>query len=485
MDAEPSITTTRCFGAGIVTGIVGGLVVGKLSGCTLQVSGPAAGLAVLVYEIVKDKGVETLAVILLMAGAVQILAGALKLGQWFRAVSPAVINGMLSGIGILILASQFHIMLDDKPHGSGLQNLLSIPYSIWECIQAVELTQTHIAGAVGLLTLIVLMLWTKMPPKFKLVPAALLGVVIATAVTEFLHLDISRVNLPDQLSDMIRLPQLAKIEWQPVLLFNAVALAFIASAETLLSATAVDRMHTGPRTRYDRELMAQGTGNIICGFLGSLPMTGVIVRSSTNVLAGAQTRLSAILHGFWLLLMVLIFPSVIELVPTASLAALLVYTGFKLVDLKSAKGLLQFGKSELAIYLATIAMIVAEDLLTGVLTGIALSLIKLIYIFAWLDVRMDNTDGIYILWLKGSATFISLPKLASALERVPNNAELHVHLENLDYIDHACLDLLMNWEAQQKDTGGSLVIDWGSLGARFRQGVMDKQKERYETSAAS
>lgn len=471
--------------AGLVTAIVGGLVAGRLSGCPLQVSGPAAGLAVIVYELIQEKGVETLAVILVMAGLVQILAGALKLGQWFRAVSPAVINGMLAGIGILIFASQFHIMLDDKPRGSGLQNLISIPYSIWECIQAVELTQTHLAGAVGLLTLVILLLWTKMPKSLKVIPSALIAVVVSTAAAELLHLDISRVALPNQLTDMIHLPQLGKIDWQPGLILNALALAFIASAETLLSATAVDRMHNGLRTKYDRELMSQGTGNILCGVLGSLPMTGVIVRSSTNVQAGAQTRRSAMFHGLWILLLILIFPSVVKLVPTASLAALLVYTGFKLVDTKAAKGLLSFGKSELAIYLATIATIVAEDLLTGVLCGVALSLIKLLYIFARLDVRLDNINGAYTISLKGSATFLSLPKLATALEKVPVGCELHVHLEKLDYIDHACLDLLMNWEVQQKDKGGSLVIDWGSLGARFRQGIMDKQKERYETSAAA
>lgn len=468
--------------AGLVTGIIGGIVVGRLSGCPLQVSGPAAGLAVLVYEIIQKQGVEVLGVVVLIAGVLQVIAGTLRLGQWFRAVSPAVINGMLSGIGILILASQFHIMLDDKPRGSGIQNLLSIPTSLWECIRATDVTQTHVAGCVGILTLVVLLMWTKVPKSLKTIPAALVAVLIATVTSVILQLDITRVNLPDQISELVRVPDFSKIKWDAVLLMDALALGFIASAETLLSATAVDRMHNGPRTRYDKELAGQGIGNIICGALGALPMTGVIVRSSVNVQAGAQTRLSAMLHGVWLLLMVVLFPRLIEYIPTAALAALLVYTGFKLVNWKAAKGLWQVSKSEFLIYVITVATIVGEDLLTGVLTGVALSVAKLIYIFARLDIRMDGSDGRYTLWLTGSATFLSLPKLAAALEKVPPKSELHVHLERLDYVDHACLDLLMNWESQQKQQGGALIMDWGDVEASFRGSLSGNQGQAFSNA---
>lgn len=459
--------------AGLITGIVGGLIVGSLAGCPLQVSGPAAGLTVIVWEIVQEHGLGMLGVIVLLAGLFQLAAGLLKLGQWFRAVSPAVINGMLSGIGVLIFASQFHVMLDDKPKGNGITNLLSIPQAVWECLQQIGVGSAHIAGCIGLLTITLLIIWVNIAPKrLKVIPAALAAVVVATAVTVTFHLDIKTVSLPDNLLSAIQLPKAEALgrvfEWKIIL--EAIALALIASAETLLTATAVDRMHQGQRTKYDRELAAQGTGNIICGALGALPMTGVIVRSGANVQAGARTRASAILHGLWLLLFVVLLPFVLRLIPTACLAALLVYTGYKLANFMVVKTLLPYGRSEVAIYVITLLTIVATDLLTGVAVGMVLTTSKLIYRLSDLDIQIDTLKaGQTIFYIRGAATFINLPKLAAALESVPATTELHIHLEELDYIDHACLDLLMNWEVQHKGQGGTLAIDWGTLDIMFRE----------------
>ena len=257
----------------------------------------------------------------------------------------------------------------------------------------------------------------------------------------------------------------------------AVAIGLIASAETLLCATAVDQMHRGPRTNYNRELLAQGVGNTLSGILGALPMTGVIVRSAANVEAGAKTRASAILHGAWLLVFVAALPWVLKMIHTASLAALLVFTGYKLVNLKVVKELRQYGKGEVFIYVATIVMIVSTDLLTGVLTGIGLSALKLLYRFAHLDIRLvsEPERGATVMYLNGAATFIRLPKVAAALEQVPPSTELHVHFENLQYVDHACLDLLMNWEKQHQATGGQLVIDWDEFTARFQPAAAAKR----------
>jgi MFS superfamily sulfate permease-like transporter len=257
------------------------------------------------------------------------------------------------------------------------------------------------------------------------------------------------------------------VAWGPILQM-AVALAIVASAETLLCATAVDQMHQGQRTQYDRELAAQGIGNMICGLLGALPMTGVIVRSSANIQAGATTRLSAVLHGLWLLLFVVALGAMLRMIPTASLAAILVYTGYKLVNLKAMKKLWQCGKSEAAIYAATVVTIVVVDLLSGVILGVVLSAVKLLHAFSRLtiDLKFSDFDQKSVLSLDGTATFISLPKLAAALEGVPKNAELHVDLQHLAYIDHACLELLMTWAKQHESVGGNLVIDWDSLHAK-------------------
>jgi MFS superfamily sulfate permease-like transporter len=464
----------KAAAVGIITGIVGGIVVGTFAGSPLLITGPAAGLSVLMYELVKQHGWASIGIIVLLAGLIQFIAGILRLGQWFRAVSPAVIHGMLAGIGVLIVVSQFHIMLDDTPRENGIQNIASIPEAIWRGIVPTANQNHDTAARVGILTIVILAFWTKVVPKrLKLVPAPLVAVVVATIVTVTLNLPIKSVALPDSLLSAVTLPAFSELTtwsaWRP-LLVPALSIAFIASAETLLSAAAVDQMHNGPRTRYDKELAAQGLGNMVSGFLGALPMTGVIVRSGVNVQAGARSAKSEILHGVWLLVFVSLFPFILRWIPTASLAAILVYTGFKLVNLKIVRELLKYGKSEVAIYFATVVSIVAFDLLTGVILGFALAILKLVATFSHLNVRIEDEPRRQrtTLHLEGAATFLRLPRLAARLEAVPPGRELHVHFEHLDYIDHACLDLLMNWQKQHEASGGSLVIDWDLLTARFR-----------------
>jgi MFS superfamily sulfate permease-like transporter len=251
--------------------------------------------------------------------------------------------------------------------------------------------------------------------------------------------------------------------------------AFIASAETLLTAAALDKMHRGARTEYDRELIAQGVGNTLAGIVGGLPMTGVMVRSGVNLSAGAKTRWSGFMHGCWLLVAVVSIPHVVERIPTSALAALLVYSGWKLANFKVLKELKKYGKGEIAIYGLTIALIVSTDLLTGVIAGVALAAAKLLYTFSHLEifVATDVANRRTDISLKGAATFLALPKLADALESVEPDMELHIHLDGLDYVDHACLDLLMSWDKQVQQSGGSLVIDWDTLGNVFR----DRRKQ--------
>jgi MFS superfamily sulfate permease-like transporter len=587
--------------AGLITGIVGGIVVGTLAGAPLQVSGPAAGLTVIVYGIVEKFGFESLGLIVLAAGLFQITAGLLRLGQWFRAVSPAVIKGMLAGIGLLILASQFHVMIDDKPKESGIKNLLTIPQAIakgigwpepstaqqradrtqllkdigmlherqsevrdavaaWAPVESSDdgamspavplnlsdlaarqeklqadlaqavarldglqlptealskarraaeialeaneaaLAQLRVgdgaavetqeaaahslqsllnrlkdhqwAAKVGFATIVILLIWNAVAiGRLRLIPAPLVAVSALTAATFFLKLPVLYVEVPDNLLNSIRLPSLDLLQNTEIwsMLQAGLVVALIASAETLLCATAVDQMHGGKRTNYDRELCAQGVGNTICGLLGALPMTGVIVRSAANVQAGATSRCSAIMHGAWLLVFVSFLSFMLRAIPVCSLAAVLVYTGYKLINLKQLKELRKYGWGEVIIFLATMISIVVTDLLTGVIVGVVLSALKLLYTFSHLMARLqpDANGARTVLSLEGTATFLRLPVLANALEQVPPDTELHVDLEQLDYIDHACLDLLMNWAKQHKAVGGRLVIDWDSLHAQF------------------
>ena len=429
---------------GLITGIIGGLVVGWLAGSPLQVSGPAAGLAVLVFELVRQHGIAMLGPILLLAGFLQLVAGRLRLGCWFRVTAPAVVYGMLAGIGVLIVLSQVHVMLDGVPKPSGLDNLSGFPAAVAQAIPSLGWQ----AGLLGLSTMLVMWTWDKWrPQKLRFVPGALLGVGLTTGASLLLALQVKRVEVPDNLAeaiDWLRPADLLNLA-DPNLLIAAFAVAFIASAETLLSAAAVDRMHNGQRSDFDKELTAQGVGNMLCGIVGALPMTGVIVRSSANVQAGATTRFSAIFHGVWLLAFVLLLSSVLQSIPIASLAGVLVYTGFKLVDLKAFRGLARYGRMPMFTYAATALAIIFTDLLTGVLVGFGLTLAKLAWKASRLKISLVDLPQAneMELRLNGAATFLKVPALTQILAKVPAGSTLHVPLNNLSYIEPPALQYEM------------------------------------------
>ena len=474
---------------GLLTGIIGGLIVGTLAGSPLAVSGPAAGLTVIVYKLVQDHGLEMLGGVVLLAGCVQVGAGLLRVGQWFRAISPAVIHGMLAGIGVLIFASQFHVMVDDLPRGSGIENLLSIPEAIYKGIFPLDGSVHHQAAAIGMMTIGSLLLWERLKPhNLKLIPGPLIAVIVGTLGASLMGFEILRVDVPANLFDSVETPTrgvLASL-FTAEMLIAAFSLAFIASAETLLCATAVDQMHDGQRTDYDRELTAQGIGNFLCGVIGALPMTGVIVRSSANVQAGGVTRMSAVMHGAWLLLFIAAVPWILRMIPTASLAAILVFTGYRLVNIAEIRKLATVGRGEVAIYMVTLVGIVVADLLTGVLVGLALSIGKLLYTFSHLTIttEISGDDKRADIQLEGASTFVRLPQLAAALDGIPKGTEVHVHVERLHYIDHACIELLANWERQHQKDGATVVIEWHELHDRYNR-AGESRPEIVTTKAAS
>ncbi len=460
--------------AGLITGIIGGIVVGSLSGSPLQVSGPAAGLAVIIWEIVSKYGVPALGLILVVAGLTQVAFGAFKLGRIFRAVSPAVVQGMLSGIGVLIFASQFHVMLDDKPKGSGLENLVAIPKILADVV-TLNHDFNHLAALIGLITIAIIMLWEKLPlTKLRnAIPPTLISVLAATVLAAVMNLEVKHVELPSNILNAVHwldLSLVPQLGW--VILTQGLIVAFIASAETLLSASAIDRMAPENKAKYDKELVAQGVGNTLCGVVGALPLTGVIVRSSVNVKAGAKSRLSAILHGVWLLLFVVAFPTLLKQIPTAVLAALLVYTGYKLLNISEIKAIAKQSKTEVLILLATMATIVAVDLLTGVLAGIALSILKILYVFCKIDIVKEEEEEQVTLNLHGAATFLSLPKISDEIEKLDPHTDLHIDFSGLMYMDHACIEAIKSFEKQFKEKGGNLTIEWGHDQKNFKKSVL-------------
>jgi MFS superfamily sulfate permease-like transporter len=426
---------------GLVTGIVGGLVAGALPGSSLQVSGPAAGLTVLVYEAVQVYGLQVLGVLVLGAGLVQVGLGALRLGRWFRAVSVAVVHGMLAGIGLVLIAGQVYALGDAEAPAGGagkLAGLVALPGRM-----------DPVALSVGGATIAVLVLWPRWRRAARLVPAPLVAVASVSVVTGVWDLPVRRVEVRGLL-DVVRVPEVADLGrlTEVGVLGTVVAFALIASAESLFSAAAVDRMHQGRRTDFDRELIAQGAGNAVCGLLGALPMTAVIVRSAANLRAGARTKASRVLHGGWLLLFTAVVPGVLGVIPVAALAGLLVHAGCKLVPLREVRGLWRGHRGEVVVLAVTALVIVAGSLFEGVLVGLALAVAKTAWDASHVHVETeDRGDAGIVVRVLGHATFLRLPKLLDALEALPRDREVRLELGGLRHVDHACAAALEGWAA--------------------------------------
>ncbi|MGF1454247.1 MAG: SulP family inorganic anion transporter [Alphaproteobacteria bacterium] len=451
---------------GLMTGIIGGIAVGAFAGQPLQVSGPAAGLAVIVFDIVGDHGAAALGPILLLAGALQLLGGYFHLGRFFRGVSPAVVSGMLAGIGVLIVAGQVHVLLADAPRAHGLDNLAAIPAAFFD-LSVMTIGQAEQALAVGLAAILAMLAWDRYKPsRLRLMPGALMGVVAGVLVAAP-GLDVARITVPENIFSSFSLPSMASLSLlgSPDIVFSAVAVAFIASAETLLSAVAVDRLQDRVRTKFNKELGAQGVGNFLCGLVGAMPMTGVIVRSSANVHAGAVTRLSAILHGVWILAFVVFLPGALALVPTAALAGVLVVVGWKLVKVADAVRLFRrYGALPAAIYVATLTTVVAVDLLVGVLVGLALSLVEVIPHLKKHRARMVETasDDSHDVSLDGRVTMLEVSRLVAALDRLPANKAVRIRAENLDFVDHTSAELICDALVRRRRAGTAADIIAGN-----------------------
>ncbi len=436
---------------GIISGIIGGIIVGALSGNSLQVSGPAAGLILIVVDIIHTLGIEKLFLIIFVVGLMQILFGFLSLGKWFRAISPAIIQGMLAGIGISIFLSQFHIMLDSKPQNTFIANILDLGRVIYHSVLPMNGSAHHLAAMVGLLTICIIVVWDLLPfKKLKAVPSALVAVIIASLFANFMHFDINYIQVGQNFwSEAIFIkPSLFAHILDLKVLISALVITFIASAETLLTSTAIDKMSSKSKTDYDKEIIAQGVGNALSGVVGGLPITGVIVRSAANINADAQTRMSTILHGLWILLFVSFFPAILNYIPISSLAAILVYTGYKLVDIQAAKHILKLSKGEFAIYIITLVAILFTNLFEGILAGFFCALIKSAYkvLKVDIDTKYDEQTNTITAKIHGNITFIQLPTLIEALERLPKDKNITLCAERLHYIDHACIDFIKEWE---------------------------------------
>jgi MFS superfamily sulfate permease-like transporter len=429
--------------AGLVSGIIGGLVVGFASGSHLMVSGPAAGLTAIVLGAIATLGFPALLTAVFLAGLMQIALGLLRAGDIGYYFPNAVIRGMLTGIGLIIVLRQlpYAFGADTGTAAAGL---------------VAAFGNLHIGAiAISALTLAILVLWEQpfMRP-FAIVPGALVAVVACTVLNA-----VFGPAMAVQGAQLVALPvigSLAELDaaldsplWAALtnsaVWVTAATIAIVASMETLLSLEATDRIDPLKREApANRELVAQGLGNMLCGLAGGLPMTGVIVRSSVNIYAGAKTRVSAIAHGGLLLVALLTIPGLLNLIPLAVLAMVLVHTGFKLAHPRQLKHFLGQGFRQWLPFCATVVAIVLEDLLIGIAVGLAISLLFILHEHLsapCFDEEHPDADTT-LLRLNKHLTFLHKASLTAALQAFKPGSRVIIDGVKNRYMDHDVLDVL-------------------------------------------
>ncbi|MFC4330081.1 bifunctional SulP family inorganic anion transporter/carbonic anhydrase [Streptomyces andamanensis] len=451
-----ALATGAPLQAGLVAAAVGGLVAGRLGGSPLQVSGPAAGLTVVTADLIHRYGWRTTCAITVLAGLLQLALGCLRVARAALAVSPAVVHGMLAGIGLTIAVAQLHIVLGGSPQSSVPDNLRALPSQLAGADPA--------ALAVGALTLALLLSWPRLPGRagrlLRPVPAALVAVTGATAVASLCGLILPRVDLPSWRSHA-----LAGLPDGPVLGLVAAVLSttLVCSVQSLLGAVAVDRLAAGrpgppvpaARSDLDRELLGQGAANVVSGALGGLPVAGVAVRSSANVRAGAVSRDATMLHGALVVAAALLLVPVLEFIPLAALAALVMAVGVQMVSLHHIRTVTRH--REVPVYAVTALGVVALGVLQGVALGVTTAVAVALHRLARTRITHDEKKGVHHVRVRGQLTFLAVPRLSRVLHRVPRGAVSVVELDG-SFMDHAAYESLQDWQRAHTAQGGSVRL---------------------------
>ena len=453
--------------AGIVSGVVGGLLVAWLSGSHTSVSGPAAGLvAVVLAQVAVLGSYEAFLVAVIMAGAIQILLGALRAGFIAAFFPSSVIKGLLAAIGLILILKQIPHAVGHDADPAGDMGFLQADgkNTISELISALFDLDPG-AMMVGLVSLAVLLAWDRSWLKKSLIPAPLVVVLLGVAAN--LVLKSAGSSWAIGVSHLVQVPTVAglgeflqvlprpdlKAFGNPAIIMAAITIAIVASLETLLNLEAVDKLD--PRKRVsppNRELMAQGAGNMVAGLLGGLPLTTVIVRSSVNIHAGAATRRAAFFHGVLLCLLVLFAPRWLNEIPLASLAAVLIFTGLKLTSPALFRQMWTEGRSQFVPFIVTVLAIVFTDLLIGVLIGLGTGLAFILHsnyrrpLLRFMEHHV--TGDVLRIEFANQVSFLNRAALEQALEAVPVNGQVVLDARNTDYIDPDILDLIDDFRKQ-------------------------------------
>lgn len=453
--------------AGIISGVVGGIVVGYLSQSHLSVSGPAAGLTAIVLVAITDLGTFNAFLLAgLIAGVIQLILGFIKAGSISNYFPNNVIEGMLAGIGVIIFLKQIpHAVGLDKDYFGDLSFFQEDGKNTFSEILGIFQDMQYGSVVITLISLTILLVWDKVDvlKKIKLVPAALVAVVVGILLNElFISLNngfaVSSehlVKLPvpkslDELAAIFVFPDFTQIVNSKVWVVG-ITIAVVASIETLLCIEAADRMDDQKRyTDTNVELKAQGVGNIISTLLGGLPMTSVVVRTSANKNAGAKSKMSAIIHGLLLLVSVLAIPSLLNKIPLATLAAILLLVGYKLANPKIVKHFWHKSKYQFIPFIATFIAVVVTDLLKGVALGMIISIIfvlkgnlKRAYIFR----KEEYHDGDIIhIDLAQEVSFLNKAAIKQTLGEIPENSKVIINASDTVYIAHDVLDLIKEFK---------------------------------------
>ncbi len=467
--------------SGLITGIVGGIVVGALSGSSLSVSGPAAGLTVIVLGAIASLGsFEAFLLAVVIAGIFQLILGYARAGIVSHYFPSSVIKGMLSAIGIILILKQIpHAFGNDIDFEGNLDFLQSDGNNTFSgIVNALDFIEPG-ALIIFLISVAIILIWERTPLKnkafFKLVPAGLVVVVLGVLINQaYLNLSpdmflsgnhVVSIGSGSGIANFFsqfRFPDFSQIT-NPDIFVVAMTIAAVASIETLLSIEAIDKMDPKKRiTSTNRELKAQGVGNIISGLIGGLPMTSVIVRSSANLDAGSKSRMSGIIHGLLLLVSVTFLTQIINLIPLASLAAILALVGYKLARASLFKQMYALGWDQFTPFLVTIIAILLSNLLTGIAIGMVVSVFFILrnnykYPFYYHSDESQQSKKI-VIKLSEEVTFLNKGSLLMVLRDIPDNSEVLIDGSLTQNIDHDIKEVIQNFATSAKHRGIKLEL---------------------------
>ena len=439
--------------SGLIAGIIGGIVIGSLSGSHLSVSGPAAGLTAIVATAVgKMPAFEAFLLSVSIAGAIQLILGVVKAGVFGDYIPSSVIKGMLTAIGIILILKQIpHLVGYDKDFEGDYAFEQGDKDNTFSGITGALERLTPLAVIIGVVCLLVQIIWDKVLYKkarfFQLFPAPLV-VVLTGVLINYFFLNDSTLSLKEEhmvsipvaksaseFVSFFTMPDFSYINL-PIVWTTGLTLAIVASLETLLNIEAADNLDPYRRvTPTNRELKAQGIGNLVSGLVGGLPITSVVVRTSANLNAGAKSKMATVYHGILLLLCVAFIPSILDLIPLSALAAILIYTGYKLTKPSIFIELYKKGFNQFFPFLVTVVTIILTDLLIGISVGIIVGLFFIIRTNFKTSLLVVNDGGRYLFRFRKDISFLNKPLLKEKLEEVPPNSYVLIDITRADFID--------------------------------------------------